>query len=241
MGGNSEMFRVPNVTQVFVTANELPTSEDLSRRALVAEFFLAEEVRGRTFERFITATWLAEMETRKKFLASCCAIVKHWINNKDEAQDSCWGQPMPRHPKPLESFETWTGIIGGMVVLAELADPLQPAEKDVGGASNEDEWKALLIAAAEKIAEEPELHVAREGAAYLVTRKYLAELARAQGLLEHIVGATGDAEMDETANKKFGRQIQRWRGQKLLTGTGRKFEFGHKRKKAGATYPLTFI
>lgn len=238
---NSEFFDVPNVTQVFVTANELPTSEDLSRRALVAEFFLAEEVRGRTFERFITATWLAEMETRKKFLASCCAVVKHWIANFDEKTDSIWGRPMPRHPRPLESFETWTGIIGGMVTLAELADPLQPAEKDVGGASAEDEMRTLLMRMAEKILAAPDLQIAKEGSDYMVTRKDLVALARSNGLIEHIVGAEGDGELDEQKNARFGRQIQRWRGQRLQLPSGKKFQFGHKRKKAGAIYPLTFI
>ena len=40
LGSNADFFEVPNVTQVFVTANEMPTSEDLGRRAMVAEFFL---------------------------------------------------------------------------------------------------------------------------------------------------------------------------------------------------------
>ena len=224
---NSEFFEVPNVTQVFVTANELPTSEDLSRRALVAEFFLAEDVRGRRFKRTITPQWLTAKSTRADFLSACWAIVRNWIapvNHPD---------PMPWHPTPLESFEEMTGPLGAMVILAGLADPLQQPERDVGGAVSEDEVRQLLVTVATTKAEDCTLD-----------RAEMVAAARENGLLHGVLGASDEgmtAEQLATMYKRFGRQMQKWRGQRLTTADGRRFQFGHKRQKSGATYPLEFM
>jgi hypothetical protein len=216
---NSEMYRVPNVTQVFVTANDLKTSEDIQRRALIIELFLEEEVKGRKFNLRITPQWLGLEETRSSFLAACNAIVRAWL-----AKDQ------PLHTTPLETYEEWTSIMGGMVTCCDFADPLAAPEGVVGGAVDEDEIKQLLIAAATR----------QEGDCTL-TRDELIKIARAEGLLEDMIGTQGD--VDDTANKRFGRKMQRWRGQKLKDrrDPARTFQFSHKRKKSGATYPLVFL
>lgn len=221
---NSEFFDVPAVTQVMVTANDLPTSEDLGRRALVAELFLAEEVRGRRFKRVISPAWLAEPSTRANFLAACCAIVKHWMNPTND------DRKMPRHSQPLETYEEWTGIVGAMVLLAGFADPLAQPEMDVGGATSEDEIKTLLIKIAESKTED-----------CMIARKELVETARAHGLIEKIVGTEGDPEPELDALKRLGRNLQRWRGQILRDGKGRRFQFSKKKLKTGASYPLIFL
>ena len=223
-GSNSEFFEVPNVTQVFVTANELPTSEDLVRRALIAEFFLAEEVRGRKFKRTITPALLAKAETRQQFLSALCGIFKHWLKDWEEN-----GSPY-LHPQPLETFEDFTSVIGGMVVCSGFADPLAKPEMDVGGAGQEDEIKKLLIEAATVQDED-----------CVLDRAELVELARSKELMEDLVGLAGAGPLDETMNKRFGKRMQRWRGQRLRDNRGRMFQFGHKRKKTGVSYPLVFI
>ena len=221
---NSEFFDVPAVTQIFATANELSITEDLQRRALIAELFLTEDVRGRQFSRTITSNWLAKDEIRARFLAAFCAILRHW--DAPGAHNS----PRPRHPRPLETFDEWTAVIGGIVVRAGFADPLAVAEMDVGGASTENETKKLLI----KVAGD-------RGQDCVIRRTELVEAARDYGLLETIVGAKGDPDPDDAANKRFGKQMTKWRGQKLATEGGRRFQFGHKHSKSGATYPLTFL
>jgi hypothetical protein len=221
---NSEFFDVPNVTQLIVTANDLPTSEDLGRRALIAELFLDEEVRGRKFKRTITPAWLAMPETRAQFLAACCAIVKNWVEYKKLAPEGAF------HPQPLETFEVWTGAIGAMVGLAGFGDPLRKPEMDVGGASSEDEIKTLLIKVASARTVDCD-----------ISRKDLIDTAREFGLIEKIVGAKGDDEPDANANKSLGRKLQRFRGEKLVTEDGRRFQFSHKRNKSGAIYPLVFF
>jgi hypothetical protein len=74
-----------------------------------------------------------------------------------------------------------------------------------------------------------------------LTRGQLVAIARTNGLIEGIVGAEGDTDLDDTANKRFGKAMQRWRGQELTDAKGRRFQFSHKRKKSGATYPLAFL
>ena len=214
---NSEMFEVPNVTQAIITANDLKTSEDLGRRALVAELFLDEEVKGRKFPYVITSKWLQTPETRVKFLAAMCALVKHWI-----------AQGMVPHPSPIPTYEEWTEIVGGIVLSCEFCDPLTEPEGDVGGAMDEDEIKQLLRLAAD----------AREDSGEM-DRKELIAIAQAAGLLEDLLGTSGD--VDDSASKSFGRRMQRWRGQKLTDHRGRSFQFSHKKKKAGAVYPITFL
>lgn len=227
---NSEFFRVPNVTQVFATANELPAgmSEDLDRRALIVELFLAEEVRGRKFKRVITPRWLASPEVRAKFLAACCAFVKTWLTGADGSYPA-----MYLHDQPLETFDEWTSVIGGVMLACDVADPLAAPDRVVGGSVQTDEIRQLLIEVASEIADDIRMTT--------VDRKQLVAVARKHGLLAELVGDEGAPAMDDTMNKRFGRRMQRWRGQRLKDNKGRLFEFSHKRKKSGATYPLTFL
>jgi hypothetical protein len=219
---NSEMFSVPAVTQCIFTANDLKTSEDIGRRALIMELFLDEEVRGRVFEKKITSRWVVSEETRKGFLSALCAHVRHWM-----------AAGMPRHEAPVETFEEWTAVVGGIVRACEWADPLQTPEGDVGGAVDEDEVKRLLIVAAES----------REETGTF-SRDELIKIAQKNGLLEDLVGScdsNGDpVPVEDSVSKSFGRRMQRWRGQRLKDGKGRAFTFGHKRNRGGAVYPLTF-
>lgn len=214
---NAEMFQVPAVTQVLLTANDLKTSEDLGRRALVVELFLDEEVKGRSFPKNITPAWLQRPDVRGQFLAACAALVRHWVE-----------KGMPMHERPVPTFEDWTEVVGGIVMAADFADPLVEPEGDVGGAQDEDEVKQLLVLAA-----------GAQVASCEINRKELISLAQQNGLLEDLVGTEGD--IDDNASKAFGRRMQRWRGQKLKDAQGRAFQFSHKKKKAGAVYPLTFL
>lgn len=219
---NDQFFKVPNVTQVFVTANDLPTSDDLDRRALIVELFLDVEARGRVFKRVITPEWLAMRETRAQFLSACCALVKHWLANGD-------GE-MVLHSSPLETFEEFTSVMGGVVVTAGLADPLGPREGVVGGSSQEDEIKALLLAVATSKDED-----------CIIPRQELVDIARELELLADLVGSEGEEAPDAALTKRFGRRMGKWRGQKLKDARGRLFVFGHKKKKTGVNYPLTFL
>ncbi len=225
MGGNSENFEEPNVTQVFATGNDIKFDGNLARRAMVMELFLATEVRGRQFKRRITARYLATTETRAGFLAACCALVRHYI-----AQAETLPAEMLVHPSPLESFEEYTGQLSMMMQVAGFNDPLMQPELAGGGAEEEDEMKELLV----KVATEAE-------GDEVFDRKELVKQARELGLIDNLVGLKGDKDPDSNAMKKFGRQLQKHRGREYRDERGRRFRFSHRRQKKGATYPLVFL
>jgi hypothetical protein len=223
MGGNSEMFRVPNVTQVFVTGNDIKVSGDLMRRALCIELHLATEVRGRTYTRPITPLYLARPEIRAQFLAAFWALVRQAISMRES-------DPEGPLPMGLESFEDYTSTISFIAQVAGYSDPLFPP--DLSGAGNEEETEMsdLLINLA-----------TRSAANTSFTRLEMVEAARTLGVLESLVGLPGDKDLDQTQMKRWGRQLQRWRGRELTDAKGRRFQFSRRRMTKGATYPLTFI
>jgi hypothetical protein len=176
--------------------------------------------RDRVFPRVISPQWLARTDVRAQFLAAMHAMVMNWARH----------EARPLHPKPLPTFEDWTSAIGALVIMAGYADPLTAPDLTVSGDTEGDEFKALLI----KVASENEENTS-------VDRKTLVDKARELGLLEGLVGIAGGKDLDDKANIKFGRRLQRWRGRELRDEQGRRFQFGHKRQKSGMTYPLTFL
>jgi len=225
MGANAEFFDEPAVTQVFATGNGLKISTDLMRRGLYVDLFLAGEVRGRKFAKIITPAYLSREDVRAKFLAASCALVKNYIARTAELPADARGVP-----NPLPSFEEWTNVIGAMVVLAGYLDPTTVPELSTGGDEDEDEIRELLI----KIASESPTDCSFD-------RPEIVTKARRFGLLESLVGITGEKDIDPNTGKKLGRQLQRWRGRELVDSCGRRFRFGKGRGNKGAKYPLTFL
>lgn len=225
MGGNADFFRMPSVTQVFSTGNDIKLSTDLMRRSLIVELFLPGDVRGRHFARTISQQYLATPEVRANFLAALCALVRNYIEAAATFEPGAL-----KHPSPLESFEDWTETIGAIVQASGFNDPLMPPELAGGGAEDDDEMRELLIKVATAAAADE-----------VFTRKELVETARTLGLIENLVGSTGDKDPDSSQIKKFGRQLQRWRGRELVDERGRRFRFARQRQKRGATYPLAFL
>lgn len=226
MGGNSEMFTAPNVTQVFATGNAIKLSKDLMRRCLVVDLWLPGDVRGRKFKQVISPMYLAQTEVRKGFLSSLCALVKNYITLiKDFPAEK------RVHPSPLESFEEWTNFVGMVTIMAGYEDPLTAPDLAGGGAEDEDELRELLIKMASEADGDREF-----------TREELATEARKHGLIEYLVGsADSKADMDSSSSKRLGRQLQAWRGRELVDERGRRFQFGKRRQRRGAAYPLTFL
>lgn len=227
MGGNSEMFMVPAMTQVFATGNDIKLSRDLMRRCLVAELFLAGEVANRNFTKFITPQYLSRKEVRQSFLSALCSLVKNFV---DTAKRLNLPPGTPYIPRPIASFEEWTNMVGGIVVAAGYVDPTIEPDLSAGGSEDEDELRELLIRLASEATGDTEFD-----------RKDLVDKAREFQLLESLLGATGDKEIDSSTSKKLGRQLQKWRGRELVDKLGRKFRFAHQRKSKGTKYPLSFI
>jgi hypothetical protein len=226
MGANEAFFEEANVTQVFATGNDIKFDDNLKRRSLIVDLFLDTEVRGRAFKRVINPTYLVREEVRADFLSALCAIVRNYAETRP-----AMSQEQMQTIRPLESFETWTETISAMVQLAGYTDPLASAELAGSGSVDDDEIKELLIKVANEAAGEDRVF----------SRLELMEKAREWQLLDGLVGAVGDPPPDPKANKSWGRRLQKYRGQKYVDAEGRRFQFSHRRQKAGASYPLTFL
>jgi len=226
---NSVVFSEPNVTQLVVTANELYSSEDLGRRVLQIELFSTQDVRTKKLKRIITPEWLREPDIRAKFLSASWGILRNWIENDGP------GGPMPMHPRPLQSFERWTQLVCGAVVLAGFTDPLQEPERVIGGAPDKDVARDLVISVVE-----PRKQPAGE---IVVTTQELAAAAREQGILLRYVGSSDDP-VTGKALSNFGRLLARWRGHPLTLPGGQCFRFGNKKAEhsnGSAIYRCPFL
>lgn len=217
--GSSERFEVPNVCQVFATGNGIRLTPDLARRSLVVELFVAGSVAGRHFDQTISPAWLASDEVRAKTLAALWSAVRAWNEN---------GRPAGTSP-PMESFELWSAIVAGIVQDFGFGDPLERPELSLGGDEEGDEFRLLFTALADEMAEEGETE--RD-----FRRADLVEKAREMGLLEDLVGSTGEPDLKADQNKTFGRRLGKWKGREFPTTTGGTFEFGSRHDRRGTVY-----
>lgn len=223
MGANEEFFEEPNVTQVFATGNDIKFDDNLARRSLIIDLFLDTEVRGRKFKRFINPHYL--IRRRAEFLSALWAIVREYVEVRPRLTPE-----QLELMTPLESFEDWSEVIAWMVMIAGYTDPLARPDLSGSGDAGDDEMKQLLI----KVA-------SGEDEDCVFSRRELMDAARKLELLEGVVGSAEDGDPDPKMNKRWGRQLQKYRGQIFVDEKGRKFQFSHRKQKTGAAYPLTFI
>lgn len=225
MGSNEEFFQEDNVTQVFVSGNDIKFDANLRRRTLVVELFLDQDVRGRSFRRVINPNYLARREVRADFLSALCALVR----NFNLLKGSLTIAQMQRI-RPLESFEDWTEVITCMCMLAGYTDPLVEPELAGSGDVEADELREVLI----------HIATAAEGDSIYALRD-IVRVARSHGLLWGIVGAQGSGELDCGMEKKLGLKLGKLRGQIYEDRHGRTFRWSKRKQKTGAAYPLEFV
>lgn len=216
MGGN-DMPELPNRMQIFATGNGLELSADLDRRAMIADLFFPGEALTRKFHRPITEEWLFARETRAKFLAALWALVRNW-------RDAHGCRRFEEAHRP--SFETFSGIVGSIVIAAGNGNPFAPRD---GGALGGDEetaaFRELVIALADS----------KAGEDCIFTRREMVEKAEELGILGAIIGAARDVP------KALGKKVATIRGRPFRDTSGRKFTLGkHGTTRQLGRYPLEF-
>lgn len=223
MGGD-DLFDVPAVTQILATGNDVKGSRDIALRALVVELFFAGDLGKREIPLEMDAVWLSRPETRRQFLASMCALVANWDRRGELAEGA---RKALDGIKGMPRFGTFTRAVSGMVRAAMFADPLSAPIMALD--EEVDQMRDLLIA----------LGDSSEGD-MTWTRNAIVEKAREMELCEDLVGVKGDKDLDAASSKRFGYKMREFRGRELADTKGRKFVFGHEKKRTGATYPITF-
>jgi hypothetical protein len=219
-----QTFAVPNVTQVFVTGNDLPIEVNLRRRVIWCELFLAGEVQDREFELEITDQMLGREHTRGELLSAMWAIVKEWGMLKGVKKDLGAGR------RVIKSFEQYCRTLGGMIEVMGWADGFQEAPGVSGGDSEGREFQALLVAAADTCTATP----------WEFTLNQLVDQGRKMGILEYFVGTEGDGNLDKKERIRFGKKLGEFRQRVFQRTDGRYFEFGKRDAKGGSVYPCRF-
>lgn len=212
-----ESRAVRNCTQIFCTGNSLSLTADLDRRALVIDLFVPGEATSRKFKHEITEEWFPRPEIRAKFLGALWAIVRKWRDD---------GMPrMKEHRRA--SFETWSGIIGGIVCSAGMTNPFTPRTAENGG---DESTRALKIVLGQLA-----------GEAFLETPPVLKTsdiLSRAEtaDLIELIVPP------DKNPAKALGWAIKALGlPRHLVDSQGRAFELRKRDLAKGAGYVIRFL
>ena len=241
-GDNSEMFRVPAVTQVFLTGNNVEITRDIQQRALIGELFLKVDAESKKHNFEMTAQWLGRPEQRARLLASCWAFVRGWIEQEKPNASGI------KHRAP-----EWSNLVGGVLdaALGLGASEIAFAVPDLpfAGDRNTDEMRKLLMALADEVeAHFNDWHSAqaelededrRPWPGKSITTTDVVRKARELSLLLEIVGADEDKPPKAAELRKLGRRLEKWRGKEdLVTSKGRKFRFGHRRQEKGTVYPI---
>ncbi len=115
MGKNTELLVVPNVATVLITANGARCSPDIAERALFVNLFVDEaDPQARKIKAPLDEAQLSDYTARSLMLSALWRFVRNW----DEAK-------RPRCPSVLAGFESWSQIIGGIVMASGFTNPLE--------------------------------------------------------------------------------------------------------------------
>ncbi len=233
-GGNDEMFEVSNVTQVFMTGNQVAITRDILQRAVVVELFLPMDSQSRSFKREITPEWLARPEQRGMLLAAQWAMVRTWVE-----------AGMPGGSTVQRRAPQWARLVGGVLEACGVAvDIFATPELPMGGDEESAEWMRLLTLIADD-AEKVEGTVFEEeaeGRGYTIDTAGVVRIARENHLLSDLVGTGDDKPLKGGELKRLGRRMAKWRGRTdLRSSTGRRFEFGKRKQASNWVYPVTWL
>ncbi len=212
--GRSESVDAENNLAVYLTGNGLHLSPDLARRCLLLDLWHPGDVAERQIKNPLDEEGLASNATRAGFLSALWALVKYWSDH---------GCPRSTGAR-LPTFETFSDVIGGLVLTAKFADPI--ARPDVSLDPIAAAWKTLFRALADGI---------RDGGSAEYGLQEILDAAEEGGLSEILIG--------ESKNPKvsLGKRLARWKGRQFMDTRGRPFEFGHRYAAVGAKYTVRIL
>lgn len=214
--GGLEMFTAKNKMQIFATGNNIGTSADVERRALICDLFLATDAVKRKFKTPLNKKALAKPAWRADLLRLMWAMVKNWADA---------GCPSLVAGSDKPTFETFAEIIGSIMVHNGFQSPF--AERKYSGAGGDMQGRILNRMLA-YIAS----HLMEGETAKTFTVKKLVEIAEANEWLMTITGGKDPA-------RSLGKRLEVLRGQKLYDEDGAPFEFGKREAAGQSSYTFT--
>lgn len=229
-GGNDEMFEAVNVTQAFLTGNNVETSRDLMQRGMICELFLSVDSQTRPIKRRVTELYFYRPDVRAELLSAMWALVRNWI----DCGMRLGGFAHSRAPD-------WSELVGGILEAAGVVvNPFEIPELPMGGDRETEEWKALLVGLADEAESVEGTEFEADGRQIDMTK--IVKMARDNHLLSDLVGSADDKPLKGGELKKLGRRLAKWRGREDLRSTsGRRFQFGKRKQASNWVYPIEWV
>jgi hypothetical protein len=205
MGGHG-LFSAKNAALLFATGNGIKLTADAERRFLVIDLFEKGDPMERVKDEILNDDLMKSPEWRAEMLAAMWAMVRTW----HEAG-------MPRGSVLRGSFETWCGLIGGIVEAAGYENPCQRAE--IPDAINPEamEFKELLGLIVCEMGERREKDFTLED---------LARLGRSAQLFERIIGTAAEGKALAAKTDKLARDEMMLAADRGMMTPEQKMKFG---------------
>ena len=212
--GVSRTFSAKNSTRVFCTGNTKSLDGELGRRTIVIDLFCALDPTKRKHAVTIDERYI--LSRRADILAALWACVREWFQHGAKPNET-------RRP----TFERFSEIIGGIVTMLLLPDPIpiSAAARDERAAALE----AGIVALADRVAD-----VGRGS----ITVDDLRAQLETHGTLEAVVPY---AKNEKGERVKLGLMLKHWKGSEMLTNEGRRFSFGRREQSDRTNYDIVFL
>ena len=164
--GKSETVTVPNRAVWLASGNNVELSDEMTRRVIPIRLDAGVERPEERTDFSIPDLPAYVREHRSELVSACLSLVQAWIN-----------EGMPKGSATLGRYESWAGVLGGILKVAGVPGFLSGRERLHAEADKETtEWTALCEAWWSAYGERP------------VTAKDVFEIAQDRGLLLDVWG-----------------------------------------------------
>jgi hypothetical protein len=235
--GETEKFRVENVTTFFLTGNQTNTSDDMAERVLFIELFIEEaDNRDRDIPKddVLTEADLTKPDQRSLILSALWALVRAW-----DAE----GRPQPK--RLMQRFEDWSRIVPGIVISAGYGDPLEKPEIACGADVERRDMHILAKLAAPDPRDEGEA-----GRLKAYPFGGLVNLIKENGIFEDVEIWQGrsqkdtwdkDGNLTPAGKSHFGKLLMRFNKRVFKLDDGRRVRFRAEGKGDSRKYILEIV
>ena len=212
--GKPDNFAAENFTRVFLTGNSKAVDSELGRRMIVIDLFSALDPAKRKHARTIDEPYI--LSRRADILAACWCLVREWFKAGKPANET-----------RRSTFERWSEIVGGIITLQGMADPVPVSE------AARDEKAAAMEAAIIALADD----FAGVGKGNVTVDDIRTKLDD-HGTLDAVVPW---AKNEKGERVKLGLLLMKWKGSELLNSAGRRFTFGRREQSDRTHYEIGYL
>ena len=214
----------PNTMQLISTGNDLRTTTDVERRAMIIDLFSANRVTEVEHKNHMDIFHLNAPALRARLLTVLWSMVHHW---------SAAGCPTLCPPNSKASFESFAAIAGSITRHAGFSDPF---ERRVNPGTGGDTAAAMLEQLLTDIASAscPQCPSETPNGARELTVQEVLDAATNKGIAD--VLCSGYDKL-----KSLGLRLSKLKGRRFTDAHGRVFQFGRRRSVSRTLYDIIFF